>query len=669
MITNNHNKIKNNNMNKNYWITPLKKVSYIQYFEYMYAADIETILYDGKHIPIALGVSLNKHYQDFYIEEFDIGSEYHYDKLIEYSNNLVYEFINYIFDNTQELSVLYFHNMNRFDGILILKTLVEYIKDIDIKLIVRDGTIYEIKLTKQGKDIFLRESLNIMPLSLDKLAKTINMKKMDWDYTWNTLNNIFKKDYKNKLLEYLKNDVLILDQVLKRFLKLYDQVNADILNNITIASMALHIFRNTYYKKPKIAKLPPHIDEKIRSCYFGGVSEIYKPTNIYSKVYYYDINALYPYVMSKFKMPIGLPIYKKGFQLKDFFGFMLAKITSPDDLYIGLVTKKDEFGNLIQPSGTWTQWIFSEEAKLAVKNGYKIEPIYGYSFNAEIIFKDYVKDMYNNRKKYPKNSVENIVYKLFNNSLYGKFGMKLTHQITLIVSKDELKYLCFKHDIREIHEINDDRYMITYNNSINELGLQKALKNEIIDYDTYDDLIDSDELAKKNVNTAVHIAAAITSYARIVMHKYKIKVEKNLLYSDTDSLFLTKPLQPRDCSDTTLGKFKLEGIYDKAYFIVPKFYSLFKQGSPPELITKGISDIDYPQEIYTKEWWEKKLEKETPLFTFYRSNNFVRKLIPLKLSYAEPTKMELSLKYTKREKIYNSNNKWIDTKILKIKDE
>jgi len=42
----------------------------------------------------------------------------------------------------------------------------------------------------------------------------------------------------------------------------------------------------------------------------------------------------------------------------------------------------------------------------------------------------------------------------------------------------------------------------------------------------------------------VAIAAAVTSYARI--HMIPFKINPNTLYTDTDSIFTIKPLDPRD---------------------------------------------------------------------------------------------------------------------------
>src|SRR5450755_2076568 len=67
--------------------------------------------------------------------------------------------------------------------------------------------------------------------------------------------------------------------------------------------------------------------------------------------------------------------------------------------------------------------LFSEEMKNAVKYGYKIDVLWGYTFKSENIFKNYVDYLYNFRLNYPKSDPMNFIAKILLNSLYGRFGM------------------------------------------------------------------------------------------------------------------------------------------------------------------------------------------------------------------------------------------------------
>jgi hypothetical protein len=61
-------------------------------------------------------------------------------------------------------------------------------------------------------------------------------------------------------------------------------------------------------------------------------------------------------------------------------------------------------------------------------------------------------------------------------------------------------------------------------------------------------------------NVSISIASAITAYARIHMSQFKNNPNFNLYYSDTDSIYINKPLPAEFISSTELGKLKLENI-------------------------------------------------------------------------------------------------------------
>jgi hypothetical protein len=53
------------------------------------------------------------------------------------------------------------------------------------------------------------------------------------------------------------------------------------------------------------------------------------------KIFGYDVNSLYPFVMKEFDMPTGKPVFFQGDIRKvdeNAFGFFYCKIISPDNL-------------------------------------------------------------------------------------------------------------------------------------------------------------------------------------------------------------------------------------------------------------------------------------------------------------------------------------------------
>jgi hypothetical protein len=89
-----------------------------------------------------------------------------------------------------------------------------------------------------------------------------------------------------------------------------------------------------------------------------------------------------------------------------------------------------------------------------------------------------------------------------------------------------------------------------------------------------DNIIDENENSTHNIN--VGIVSAITSYARIHMSQFKNNPDFNLFYTDTDtdSIYIDKPLDESFINDKILGKLKLEYVCEKAIFLSPKVYCL-----------------------------------------------------------------------------------------------
>ena len=99
-------------------------------------------------------------------------------------------------------------------------------------------------------------------------------------------------------------------------------------------------------------------------------------------------------------------------------------------------------------------------------------------------------------------------------------------------------------------------------------------------------LLDS---TKETHNVNIAIASAITAYARIHMTQFKNNPDFNLFYTDTDSIYIDKPLSLELVSNTDLGKMKLENKLNKSIFISPKVYCLETIDNKVIYKVKGLS--------------------------------------------------------------------------------
>jgi hypothetical protein len=211
--------------------------------------------------------------------------------------------------------------------------------------------------------------------------------------------------------------------------------------------------------------------------------------------------------------------------------------------------------------------IFSNEMDNAVKLGYKFE-----NDQRRNIFKEFVNTLYNLRLQYPKTDPLNYIAKLLLNSVYGRFGIKDSFAIITIF------------DNKELYQKFEEKYSSDIID-ITELGDKILVKHRSVKSDV-NTLLDN---ASETHNTNIAIASAITAYARIHMSQFKNNPKFNLFYSDTDSIYIDRPLSEDFVSNLILGKMKLENICKEAIFISPKVYFLINNENKTIYKVKGLS--------------------------------------------------------------------------------
>lgn len=138
---------------------------------------------------------------------------------------------------------------------------------------------------------------------------------------------------REETLKYLSKDIISLYQILVKMDKIiFSNYRINITSHPTIASLAFAILRSNFLSSNNLLpKSKGEIENAIRSAYFGGRTEVFKPLgyNLYS----YDFNSLYPYAMLK-DMPVGSPTFSLIKDLSKIFGYVYVKVTSPANIYI-----------------------------------------------------------------------------------------------------------------------------------------------------------------------------------------------------------------------------------------------------------------------------------------------------------------------------------------------
>ena len=473
------------------------------------------------------------------------------DKNAEITNygSSIEEFISFI--RTLYGKSIYFHNL-KFDGTFIIDYLLswgyEYSDDLKninrgfSTLIGEMGEYYSITIKfSKGKQVHIYDSLKLLPFKVEKIAKDFGLPilkgKIDYgDYTIN-----------DKSLAYVFNDVKIVAMALS-------QIKDEGMTKMTTASCAYSQYSSMKSDTFLINAFPILDDsllENFRKAYRGGRSQVNPlyQNKIISGVRRFDINSMYPYIMREMELPYGEPIKITEpntcrFEIYHIqVAFMLKLGHLPSLLKKGSLYSGDDT-YYIDTDGVEDIWITNIDLELLFRNYdvMYIKYIELYEFRtSKLMFYDYIDKWYS--KKQVDKGAKKAVDKFMLNCLYGKYGSnhKGYHKIPVI---DEITGI---------------------------LKYEKSPEEEMKHY-------------------YLPIAIAVTSYAHMLIdnaiHKTGLS---NFVYCDTDSVHTLGTLPDDMIHQTLLGKFKLEGIEQRAKYVRQKCY-VYKDDDGITITCAGMPD-------------------------------------------------------------------------------
>jgi hypothetical protein len=148
-----------------------------------------------------------------------------------------------------------------------------------------------------------------------------------------------------------------------------------------------------------------------------------------------------------------------------------------------------------------------------------------------------------------KNTPDYTISKLLLNSLYGRLGMNPVMEKNVIVDSDEALKIIDRHVVTNIISFKNGKELITF----------------------FEDRPAEDNDFKRSINISIPISLAVTANARVHMSQFKSMEGVEVYYSDTDSIDINKPLDPKFVGKE-LGKMKLEHIFNKVVYLAPKVY-------------------------------------------------------------------------------------------------
>ena len=469
----------------------------------------------------------------------------------------------------KENDTVFFHNL-KFDSQFIMNWLFkngydhttepEQKKSKTFNTLISDkGLFYQVEVIfeKKGKKVnkvVFQDSLKLIPLSVDSIAKSFKLPISKLKIDYDSHNNLpIGSPLTPAEEEYIKHDVQIVAHAIEYF---YSQG----LNKMTIGSCALSEYKKIIKKRNFDRYFPtPKYHDDVKQSYRGGFTYLnpdYTEKDV-GKGIVLDVNSLYPSVMYDNYLPFGTPIYFNGkYEHDPIYPIYTQMIRCQFELKEGKIpTIQIKYGYSFRANEYLTTSGDTEvvlclnsvdlELFLEQYDVYNLEYISGWKFKAtKGLFTDYIDKWSNNKIQAKKDGNHGLylISKLFLNSLYGKFGTdtRVRSKIPYLGEDNEIHYKDGKAEIKN--------------------GVYIAMASFITSY------------ARKKT---------ITSAQRIMDNNKNGLSKAQFVYADTDSLHIvlngedeTKFLNDSnlDISDTKLGAWKFETKFNRAKFLRQKCY-------------------------------------------------------------------------------------------------
>lgn len=552
-------------------------------------ADFETVIHNGQHFVFCSSI-YTENDKPFvgpgYIDLEKLNSNL--SNLKECSDVVLLQFWSklnmYIKScNVKSKHLVYFHNMNRFDGMFILRLITllmdNYgLTDNDISVIQRKGVFYEIKI----KNICIRDSIQILPGKLENLGQTfLGTGKLEIVHGFN-YRRITRE--KKEIIKYCNADSKLLYDVLYKFQnKIINIFNIDLTKTLTISSIAFKLFRTQYLKEESIQNttIKQNLTMFIRSSFRGGLSTVINPYSFNNDITGIDINSSYSNTMCQ-ELPIGLGEWADKNYLKKLnenllnidkiFGFVDVTILLKENYIVSPLIIHYQ-GKLTDVTGEIRIVIFSEELKFIIKNNGKLIKIHRFiEYSRGFPMKQFAIDLFERKNESKRNGdkINEFIYKLIMNSCYGRFGLQETSIKNTIVANENIPIIEKYGVVFDKIDITEKFSLITTQaNKLNETE-KKNLKLE--------EKKISNLIRDINISTlrGVQIASAISSLARIQLLEKIMEITSlggKVYYTDTDSVYFSGlPIEKIKGIGKNLGEWDIIDKNLSAIFIQPKLY-------------------------------------------------------------------------------------------------
>lgn len=380
---------------------------------------------------------------------------------------------------------------------------------------IRNKYTGELEPKPRKKTLIILSSTNYYSQSLASLGKIFKLPKLDFEHGVKV--DMSDPEDRERAITYAKRDVEILAVAMKSF---FDFIEREDLGPFarTVAGQAFTAFRHRFMEEDMI-----YIHDNVnaleveRRAYAGGRNECFKMGTIPGLVTVCDINSMYPYVMKTHLYPTRLVSYWKTSTPERVLQAIQDDYLICADVRVRtsypIFHKREQ--RLIFPVGDFWTSLTTPELIQAYERGLIMDIKNVCLYEAGNIFEDYVDFFYGERLKAKENkdAIHDHLYKIFLNSLYGKFGQTNAHW-----------------DI--VGEADPDEIGLAHGFVDGKNVFQKIFGGKVFQKNT-----DPDD--QEAFNSFPAVAAHVTGYARMLIWSIMESAGlDNVYYTDTDSVFV-----------------------------------------------------------------------------------------------------------------------------------
>lgn len=409
---------------------------------------------------------------------------------------------------------------------------------------IMEGLNLMIRYRKGKTTLFIMNNQQLFNSSLADLGASIGVPKLKVDFATAT---------DDELMTYCKRDVEVMRRAWNLWYQFVKQNDLGTFSH-TIGSQAMTAFRHRFMQTP----IWIHTDERAtrleRESYHGGRVECFALGALRGGPFYaLDVNSMYPFVMKNYKVPVKLLKYYDSVSIREFtkirkeYGYIAEATLSIQRPVLPVVSR----GRLVFPVGRVRGVFAKPELERALEHADLHEVHRVAVYHEAVAFGPFVDFFYGARQRFKADGNAEFAYfsKIILNSLYGKFGQKIT-----------------------------DFKAVSYNPELpNESGKTWDLsQGREVKFRRLDGITEIEIDTREAYNAFPAIASYITAAARArLVELIEIGGFDHTLYCDTDSLFVDSVGYSRLLSqldEGRLGYLKVEGQTDELVIYGPKRY-------------------------------------------------------------------------------------------------